>query len=293
MRELPPLSSLKAFDAVARLGSVSRAADELGRTHGAVSKQIRTLQDHLGASLFDKAGTGLKLNERGVDLAAVVAEGLDVLERGYGRLASEARAPSVHVACSATFAMRWLAPHLAGFSRDHPEVRVRLSMTSAREMHGEDADLTIAWDRRGYSSQDEARAVRLGEVSFGPVCTPGYPLQMVGRGVARAQRRIVHDFTSSAWDDWSALSDVRIEGDSEISLPHTHLCLEMALQGLGVALIEKRLIAQELSSGRLVAPYGFLVFPDGLAAIPSARRPMSRGASAFLSWLKAELAADA
>ncbi len=292
MRDLPPLSSLKAFDAVARLGSVGRAADELGRTHGAVSKQLRTLQEHLGASLFDKAGTGLKLNTRGVELAQVVGQALDRLGDGYARLAAEARAPSVHVACSATFAMRWLAPHLAGFSRAHPEVRVRLSMTSAREMLSEDADLVIAWDRRAYSAEDRARAIPLGEVRFGPVCAPGYPLQMVGRGVARAPSRIVHDFTTSAWDDWTALSDVRIEGAKDLSFPHTHLCLEVAMQGLGVALIERRLVTQELASGRLTAPYGFIAFREGLAAIPTARRPLPRGAKVFLDWLAQELARD-
>ena len=70
MRDLPPLSTLKAFDAVARLGSVTRAAEELGRTHGAVSKQLRALQDHLGAPLFDRIGTGVALNARGRALAA-------------------------------------------------------------------------------------------------------------------------------------------------------------------------------------------------------------------------------
>jgi len=290
VRDLPPLSSLRAFDAVARLGSVNRAAAELGRTHGAVSKQLRALQDHLGASLFEKAGTGLRLNARGTELAGVVGEALGLLGEGYGRLAAEARAPSVHVACSATFAMRWLAPHLAGFSRDHPDIRVRLSMTSAREMRREDADLLIAWDRRTYPAEDRARAIRLGDVRFGPVCAPGYPLPAIGRGVARTACKIVHDFTTSAWDDWSALTDVRIEADREMSFPHTHLCLEVALQGLGVALVERRLIAQELASGRLTAPYGFVAFKDGLAAIPSARRPLSRSAAVFLEWLRAELA---
>jgi DNA-binding transcriptional LysR family regulator len=292
MRDLPPLSSLRAFDAVARRGSVGRAADELGRTHGAVSKQLRGLQEHLGAPLFDKAGTGLRLNARGTELAAVVREALDRLGEGYGRLAAEARAPSVQVACSATFAMRWLAPHLAGFSRDHPDIRVRLTMTSAREMRGEDADLLIAWDRRSYPAEDRARAIRLADVRFGPVCAPGYQLPTIGRGVARTDCRIVHDFTTSAWDDWSALTDVRIEAKRELSFPHTHLCLEVALQGMGVALVERRLVAQDLASGRLVAPYGFIAFKDGLAAIPSARRPLSRSAAVFLDWLKGELAKD-
>ena len=133
-RQLPPLSALRAFEATARLGSVTRAAEELGRTHGAVSRQIRTLQDHAGLPLFDKAGTGLKLNPQGEALRQVAAEVLDGLEAGWRRVLEDARGAGLHVACSATFAMRWLVPHLAGFYRRHPDVRVRLSMTSAREI---------------------------------------------------------------------------------------------------------------------------------------------------------------
>ena len=133
-RRLPPLSALRAFEATARLGSVTRAADELGRTHGAVSRQIRALQDHAGGALFDKAGTGLRLNHQGEALRLVVAQALDQLEQGWLRVLDEARGASVHVACSATFAMRWLVPHLPGFYRGHPDVKVRLSMTSAREI---------------------------------------------------------------------------------------------------------------------------------------------------------------
>lgn len=290
MRDLPPLSALKAFDAVARLGSVTRAAEELGRTHGAVSKQLRTLQDHLGAPLFDKAGTGVALNARGRALAGAVGEALDRLAAGYGALAAEARAPAVHVACSATFAMRWLAPHLAGFSRAHPDVRVRLSMTSAREIRGEDADLLIAWDLRSYPSADRARAIRLADVSFGPVAAPGYRLHRTGATI-RTPCRIVHDFTSSAWDDWRMLSGLSVEAERELSFPHTHLCLEVALSGLGVALIERRLIGQELADGRLQAPFGFTTFEDGLMAVPAAGRRQSRGVQAFLVWLQTELAA--
>lgn len=291
MRRLPPLSTLRAFDAVARLGSVTRAAEELGRTHGAVSKQLRALQDHLGAPLFDKAGTGLALNARGRALAASVGEALDRLASGYDAVAADVRAPAVHVACSATFAMRWLAPHLAAFSRSHPDVRVRLSMTSAREIRHEDADLLIAWDLRSYPPADRARAIRLADVNFGPVAAPAYPLERSG-AVVRAPCRIVHDFTSSAWDDWRARSGLTIEAERELSFPHTHLCLEVALAGLGVALIERRLIGQELDDGRLTAPFGFTVFEDGLMAVPTARRPLSRSAAAFLDWLAVELAAS-
>nr|QQZ50803.1 hypothetical protein JKL49_05575 [Phenylobacterium glaciei] len=79
-----------------------------------------------------------------------MSEALDRLEQGWRRVRDEARGPGVHVACSATFATRWLAPRLADFYRAHPEIRVRLSMTSAREMRDEGADLVIAWDWKAF-----------------------------------------------------------------------------------------------------------------------------------------------
>ena len=85
-RHLPPLSMLRAFEATSRLSSVSRAAAELGRTHGAISKQLKTLQSDFGAPLFDRAGTGLRPNATGLRLAALVAEALDRLATGYEAL---------------------------------------------------------------------------------------------------------------------------------------------------------------------------------------------------------------
>ncbi|MBR7618358.1 LysR family transcriptional regulator [Phenylobacterium sp. 20VBR1] len=291
MRQLPPLSALRSFDATARLGSVTRAAEELSRTHGAVSRQIRSLQDHLGVPLFDKAGAGLRLNAQGQALQAVVSEALDRLEQGWRRVRDEARGPGVHVACSATFATRWLAPRLADFYRAHPEIRVRLSMTSAREMRDEGADLVIAWDWKAFPAADQARAIPLAPVAFGPVCAPGYPIDDVLGADIVVPCRIAHDFTSSAWDQWRDATGRRVAGATEISFPHTHLCIEAALTGLGVALVEQRLIAAELADGRLRAPCGFAPFPQGLVAIPSGERYQSASAGLFIDWLATALTA--
>ncbi|HWX49233.1 MAG TPA: LysR substrate-binding domain-containing protein [Roseomonas sp.] len=287
-RRLPPLSALRAFEAAARLNSVTRAADELGRTHGAVSRQIRSLQEEAGVRLFDKAGTGIRLNAEGEALRRVVAGALDALEQGWQELREGAGGPSVHVACSATFAMRWLVPRLAGFYRAHPAIRVRLSMTSARALRHEGADLVIAWDRLSYPPADQARAIRLGEVAFGPVCAPGYPFSTI-KGALRAPTRIAHEYTSRAWEVWEGEAGQAMAWDAELRFPHTHLCLEAALSGLGVALVERRMAREELAQGRLVAPCGFVPFQDGIAAIPLSGRATVPAAIAFLDWMRGAL----
>ncbi|CAB3625292.1 LysR substrate-binding domain-containing protein [Achromobacter pestifer] len=288
MRQLPPLSAVRAFEAIARTGSVTRAAEELCRSHGAVSRHLKLLQAHAGVPLFDKEGTGLKLTQAGATFYAAVRSSFDQLENAYERLAREAQGPGLHVACSATFAMRWLVPQLAVFYRDHPDIRIRLSMTSAREMRNEGADLLLAWDLSGYTDADQRRALMLAPVRFGAVCTPDYARRKPADRV-----RIAHEYTSSAWNQWEAITGEPVAQGGPLAFPHTHLCIEAALSGLGVALVERRLITRELQDGALTAPFGFVPFAGGLRALPATGRGGSAQADAFVAWLRAALAVSA
>lgn len=285
MRQLPPLSAVRAFEAIARTGSVTRAGQELCRSHGAVSRHLKLLQEHAGVPLFDKDGTGLKLTPAGATFYASVRASFDQLESAYERLGREALGPGLHVACSATFAMRWLVPQLAVFYREHPDIRIRLSMTSAREMRNEGADLLLAWDLSGYTDADRRRALTLAPVRFGAVCTPAY-----ARRAAADRVRIAHEYTSSAWNQWESLTGEPAAAAGQLAFPHTHLCIEAALSGLGVALVEKRLISRELEDGALVAPFGFVAFDGGLRALPAASRGLSGQAGEFVAWLREALA---
>ena len=252
-RQLPPLSTLRAFEAVARLGSVTRAAEELGRTHGAVSRQLRTLHELSGVAFFDKDGTGIRLNRHGEALRQVVGAVFGDLEQGWQRVLDEASGESLHIACSATFAMRWLVPNLAGFYRDYPDLRIRLTMTSAREIRHQRADIIIAWDRASLPAADAEDAVVLAPVHFGPVCASGYDIGIDSARFA-FETRITHEFTTRAWSNWQEQTSIEITCRGERSFPHTHLCIEAASAGLGVALVEQRMGRDELGSGRLIAP---------------------------------------
>jgi DNA-binding transcriptional LysR family regulator len=290
---LPPLATLRAFEAVVRLGSVTAAAEALGRTHGAVSKQIRSLQIDAGLPLFDKVGVGLKPNAAGARLAQVIACAFEDLAAAYGEVIRQGRSPEVRVACSATFAMRWLVPHMAAFTQAHPQVRIRLSMTSAREMRDEhDADLIVLWDRRNLAPEDQARAIRLADAAFGLVAAPGCPVTALDDSRLFVQTRLAHDFTARAWEVWEARSGISLGSEITRSFPHTHLCIEAAVAGLGVALVERRLVAPELADGRLLQHSAFVAFADGFAAVPHRTRPLSAEAQAFLDWLAQSLQRD-
>jgi DNA-binding transcriptional LysR family regulator len=246
------------------------------------------LQEAAGFPLFDKAGTGLRLNGHGNAMLRFVTEALDKLESGWERLLDDAGGPVVHVACSATFARRWLVPRLSDFYKAHPDVRLRLSMTTARELRFEGADLVVAWDRSTYPAVDRAKATPLGDVAFGPVCAPGYPARPVEVQL-RMPARIAHEYTVRAWDDWKARSGLSLVYEAELRFPHTHLCIEAAIAGLGVAMVERRLVADDISTGRLVAPCGFTGFAEGWAAMPFSERAETPAAHAFVAWLRTTL----
>lgn len=280
MRSLPSLAALRAFEAIARSGSVTRAAEELCRSHGAVSRYLHLLQEQAGVALFDKSGTGLKLTQAGGEFYVAVRGAFEQLEQAYERLGRHSRGPGLHVACSATFAMRWLVPQLADFYRGHPDIRIRLSMTSAREIRNEGADLLLAWDLSAYAEADRRRALVLAPVRFAAVCS-----RACARRPAARRARIEHEYTSSAWDRWRAGGGKDVALGERLAFPHTHLCIEAALSGLGVAQVEQRLIARELQDGSLVAPFGAVTFDGGLCALPASGRPLPAQGEIFLAWL--------
>ncbi|HEX2559995.1 LysR substrate-binding domain-containing protein, partial [Phenylobacterium sp.] len=137
-------------------------------------------------------------------------------------------------------------------------------------------------------AHEQARAVPIAPVAFGPVCAPAYPLSKGLRGEFLAPVLIGHDFTSRAWDLWRDRAGITLDGERRLSFPHTHLGIEAAAQGMGVALVERRLISRELAAGTLTAPFGFTPFEDPLAAIPSADAP-PEPLGFFIDWLRETL----
>ena len=288
-RNLPPLSYLRAFEATARLGSVTRAADELGRTHGAISKQLQLLQEHLGVPVFEKAGTGIRLNEDGASFLATVSRAFDLLEESYHEIKTSRGEASVHIACSATFAMVWLVPRLAEFYSFHPNCRVQLSMSSSARDGGatrtrDSADITLSWDRLTRPSA-RSNFVPLAAISFGLVAAPDYPFRTEGNE-STFPTRISHDLMASQWANWQASTGHRISAHSELYFPHMHLCISAAVAGLGVTLVERRFALNELRNGKLVERSQFLTFEDGFIAMINPVRPLSPAAVNFLDWLR-------
>jgi LysR family glycine cleavage system transcriptional activator len=252
---LPPLNAIKVFEAAARLGSFTRAAEELNVTHGAVSRQIRVLEDWLGARLFLRTSRNAVPTRAGTDLLAEAGPALDRLADAawYAQGGAQARGP-LHVSALPTFAMRWLIPRLPDFQRDHPALELRIVTASTpAEQFRMDVDAVIS----GPSRQSGWVGMRfLGEARL-PLLSPGLIRRCPLRTPADlARHTLLHAATlRAAWPRWLVAADVPdLKPARDQVFEHFYFAIQAALEGLGVVMGPVALVADELRGGQLVAP---------------------------------------
>jgi DNA-binding transcriptional LysR family regulator len=291
-RDLPPLNALRAFEAAARLQSISKAAQELSVTHGAVSRQIRVLEDDLGLALFSKEGRGLKLTDAGGRLRDASAEAFDRLRSACAELKQQtADAPFV-LACPGSLLARWFIPRLDRLNRALPELRLQLSASDGEldpRRAGIDATLWFAeppWPA-------DMQVFELAVERIGPVLSPRYvgfsafdqaaPQQLLSEPLLHTTSR------PQAWPQWAQSQGLnRAQLQLGQGFEHLYYLLEAAVAGLGVAIAPQQLVADELAAGRLVAPWGFVETSARLALWVPARTPSARAAK-LAQWLAGEL----
>lgn len=289
MESLPPLTSLLAFEALYRTGSVTEAAGRLGRTHGAVSKQLHSLQDHTGTVLFVKQGSGIELTSQGRAFARIVASALDDMRAGWSELSTDNANQPVRILASATFARSWLIPVIARFNAEHRsiDVSIRLVGPNGSLDHEGRADMTFSYNRI-FSPGHWHGAVSLGDVEMGPVLAPGYPYTHSG-DVLSVQTRIDRYGNESDWENWSRLSGVGVQARKEQVFDHSYLTFQAARNGMGIAMAARFLVSGMIETGELVAPLGFVRFEGGLLVRPLWRQDQRPNPDALvlLDWLKA------
>lgn len=289
--DLPPLPALRAFEAAARLGSVSRAADELHVTHGAVSRHVRTLEEALGTPLFARQGRGLVLTEAGERLREASGEAFGRLRDTWRDLRRRPGHAPLVLGCSGSLLARWVIPRLARLGEDLPRLTLHLSATEqppGPDLGGLDVALLLAsppWPS-GW------RVLALGPERIGPVMSP----RMAGadHSVADIARLPLLGTRSrpQAWPEWAqanglAPDALQVANDFE----HLLYLLEAAVAGLGVAIAPQPLVADDLASGRLVAPWGFVETSAQWVLCADARNGDQR-IDAFADWLRRELDAQ-
>ncbi|MHB2057950.1 LysR family transcriptional regulator [Pseudomonas monsensis] len=290
--DLPPLNALRAFEATARLNSVSQAAEQLHVTHGAVSRQLKVLEEHLGVSLFVKDGRGLKLTDAGVRLRDASGEAFDRLRSVCAELMqSTADAPFV-LGCSGSLLARWFIPRLGRLNTDLPDLRLHLSAGEGDldpRRPGLDALLLFAeppWPA-------DMQVYELAAERIGPVMSPlfsGYQRLQTAPASALLGEPLLHTTSRpQAWPSWAQQNHLDAKAlKLGQGFEHLYYLLEAAVAGLGVAIAPEPLVAEDLKAGRLVAPWGFCETPAQLALwLP--KRAADGRARQLAQWLKNEL----
>lgn len=291
-RDLPPLNALRAFEAAARLGSLSEAARELHVTHGAISRQVKQLEEQLGVGLFVKEGRGVKLTDAGARLRDAASEAFERLRSTCAELQRQtAEAPFV-LGCPGSLLARWFIPRLDRLNRDLPELRLQLSASEGElDPRKPGLDATLWYAEPPWPA--DMQVFELAAERIGPVLSPYHPRCTDLRGAppsAVLDETLLHTASRpQAWPNWArqqGLDPARLRLGQ--SFEHLYFLLEAALAGLGVAIAPQQLVADDLHQGRLLAPWGFVETRARLALWVPARR-VDRRAERLAEWLRNEL----
>lgn len=251
---LPPLSSLRFFEAAGRHRSFKRAAEELNVTASAVSHGIVALEKALGVALFIRETRKLSLTPEGEDYLPYISEALSLIAIGTQRLPGGPGERGISVSCAPTIASRWLLPRLPEFSRRWPQLSVSVDTSHRQVSFPVDGfDFAIRMSRIPLAG---AAWTRLFAERLVPVCSPAYAagLSAAGGGPGLCGATLIHVVSVS--EDWSAWADATgtrgLDLAGGIRVDAIQLAFEAARAGLGVALGRKPLVDLELTDGSLV-----------------------------------------
>ena len=283
---LPPLETLRYFEACGRHNSFTKAANELSVTHGAVSQRIKALEESIGLKLFERHGNGMLLTHRGRLLYLDVARVLEDLRKSIGAVRELVHQPTLKISFPPALAARWLYPRLFQFTRDHPEIEVIVGTGHALSNFQDDGvELAV---RFGGGTWAGLEAFKLLDETFFPVCSPGFFEEYRPTEPADLLHLPMLKDSFIPWDLW--FRQVGLPSAREVrgtSFSDAGLLLRAAVDGQGVALARQTLVGEDLESGRLIrlfdqgarGPYAYyVVYPRGAQSVPKIRQ--------FTDWLR-------
>ena len=310
--KLPPLNSLKAFEAAARLLSVKKAAIELNVTSAAVSHQIRTLEDYLGVQLFRRYNRALELTEVAKAALPKLGEGFDCLAQAVAQLRSQPGGGPLTVSAAPSFASRWLMPRLHRFIAAHPEIDVRISARMRRvSVDGKggvaeratvdawlaDSDVALLY---GQGNLPGLKVEQLVDLSITPICSPKllqgeHPLR---EPADLCHHLLLHDDTGALFDNepywarWLRAAGVTdVDANKGPHFSHAVLAFEAAVDAVGVVASMPVLAAEDITAGKLVVPFDLAVhLPDVYYMACNEHADERPAVAAFRGWLREEAA---
>jgi LysR family transcriptional regulator, glycine cleavage system transcriptional activator len=285
-----PLSSRRAFEAAARLGSFKAAAEELAVTPTAISHQIRALEAQTGLVLFERQVRKVSLTEAGASLYPVLRDGFDAFEATLVRLTQTRKRALVSISATNAFTVRWLVPRMADFRLRHPDIDLQLQATDeVVDLRSPAIDLAIRYGRGPYPGLVTAP---LFTDRFAPVANPRLAVRMpedlarvplIRFDWKRAQAR------NPTWERWFEAAGRPGESPAgQLRFSDEGHAIQAAVAGHGIALVSLALVADELDAGHLVCPFGPEIDGYTYHVAMSADRSPAPAVQAVAAWLHAQ-----
>lgn len=290
-RHLPPLNALRIFETAARANSFSDAAEQLGITHGAVSRQIAQLEDWLGQALFARQGQRNIATEHAKAFASEISAAFDRMSDAAIRFGKTPRARVIRVNAQTTFALRWLIPRLPEFHAQHPDIEIAITTAYTGEAMRSGVDVVI---RREPIDRPEWRYFEksiLFEEQLTVVASPNLAARLA---LAQPKDLRRHVFVSSEtrvgeWERWleaAGIGDLRPQRFQRFD--HSHVGLQAVIDGLGVGIGGFPTLSRELQQGRLIAPFPVRAPGSVYAILIPHDVDKSYPLQTFLAWIEAE-----
>lgn len=288
-RSLPPLNALRAFEAAGRHESFSRAAEELGVSHSAISRHVRGLEHRLNAQLFRDLPRGVALTPAGAQYLARITPAFDVIAEATERFA-ETPAGRVTVSVEPVFALKWLMPRIGAFQSAHPDIELRLEATdSLADMDRYEADLAIRSLRYG---RPDVPADLISDAPLYPFAAPDLLAAPLTDPRALLTYPLLKERGSDTWGAWFALAG----GVTPEEVPRPEwrmtalLAIEAAVQGQGIILASAEIMETDLAAGRLVRCFDLGLREGGYFLLASEGAGRRKTVRMVRDWLLTESA---
>lgn len=292
-QRLPPLDYLIAFEAAARLGGFTAAAERLNLSQAAISRQVKLLEESLGARLFHRGHRSIQLTPEGRRFLRHVRLALDAVEKGVEGLQEATSRPRVSLAATQSVSTLWLMPRLPRLRRDHPDLEIHLISTDLdREALASEHDLIIL---RGEGIWEDFEAELLLDEEIFPVCTSAYAEQNSLQDLRALSRCTLIDVASHHtewmdWDRWLRSSGLpEVAGVTNLTFNTYALAIQAAVDGLGAALGWRHLVDRHLAEGLLIRPVpNSIRTSSGYFLLRHEASPLSAASRSIRDWLFAE-----
>ena len=286
-RNLPPLNPLRAFEAAGRLGSFTRAADELNVSHSAISRHIRGLEKRLNVHLFRTQKSGVALTDQGQNYLAQITPALDRIADATDALTAELKGV-VTLTTESAVAQKWLVPRLPRLKAAHPDIDLRLSITTdVMDIEAHDFDLGLRYLRADPPEENDLLFPSLVSAFAAPNFVPdtGFEIDLE----ALASGPLIEEATFRLWPEWFCKSGMKEE--PALDLPHplgALLSIQSAVAGLGAVLMDKHLCQIEVETGALVRLNDIELRFGGYYLATNQRAGRRRAVRAVRKWLQKE-----